>query len=42
LSDYLVFAMDKEERKKKNIITDNRMVTVNKRETSFEGLVEKF
>ena len=34
--------MDKEERKKKNIITDNRMVTVNKRETSFEGLVEKF
>lgn len=42
LADYLVFAMDKEERKKKNIITDNRMVTVNKRETSFEGLVEKF
>lgn len=42
LSDYLVFAMDKEERKKKNIITDNRMVTVNKRETSFEGLVAKF
>lgn len=42
LSDYLIFAMDKEERKKKNIITDNRMVTVNKRETSFEGLVEKF
>lgn len=42
LADYIVFAMDKEERKKKNIITDNRMVTVNKRETSFEGLVEKF
>jgi hypothetical protein len=42
LADYLVFAMDKEERKKKNIITDNRMVTVNKRETSFEGLVENF
>jgi hypothetical protein len=42
LADYLVFAMDKEERKKKNIITDNRMVTVKKRETSFEGLVEKF
>lgn len=41
LANYLVFAMDKEERKK-NIITDNRMVTVNKRETSFEGLVEKF
>lgn len=42
LANYLVFTMDKEERKKKNIITDNRMVTVNKRETSFEGLVEKF
>ena len=33
--------MDKEERKKKKILTDNRMVTVNKRETSFEGLVGK-
>lgn len=34
--------MDKEERKKKKILTDNRMVTVNKRETSFEGMVAKF
>ena len=33
--------MDKEERKTKKIITDNRMVTVNKRETSFEGLIGK-
>ena len=33
--------MDKEERKRKKILTDNRMVTVNKRETSFEGLVGK-
>ena len=39
LSDYIIFAMDKEERKQKKILTDNRMVTVNKRETSFEGLV---
>lgn len=41
LSDYIIFAMDKEERKQKKILTDNRMVTVNKRETSFEGLCEK-
>ena len=42
LADYLVFNMNKEERKKKNILTSNRLVTVNKRETSFEGLVGKF
>ena len=41
LADYIVFAMDKEEQKTKKIITDNRMVTVHKRETSFEGLVGK-
>lgn len=41
LTDYIIFAMDKEERKKKKILTDNRMVTVNKRETSFEGLIGK-
>lgn len=38
LADYIIFAMDKQERKNKKILTDNRMVTVNKRETSFEGL----
>lgn len=38
LADYIIFAMDKEERKQKKILTDNRLVTVNKRETSFEGL----
>ena len=42
LADYLIFAMDKEERRRRNILTDNRMVTVNKRETSFEGLIAKF
>ena len=31
--------MEKEEKKEKKILTDNRMATVNKRETSFEGLV---
>ena len=41
LADYIVFAMDKQERKNKKILTDNRMVTVNKRETSFEGLAGK-
>ena len=31
--------MEKEEKKTKKILTENRMTTVNKRETSFEGLV---
>ena len=34
--------MEKQERKQKSILTDNRMTTVNKRETSFEGLVSQF
>lgn len=42
LSNYIIFAQTKEERKQKNILTDNRMVTINKRETSYQGLVEKF
>ena len=42
LADYLVFAMDKEDKREKKINTQNRMVTINKRETSFEGLVTKF
>ena len=33
--------MEKEEKKTKKILTDNRMTTVNKRETSFEGLVSQ-
>lgn len=41
LTDYIIFAMDKEERKNKKILTANRMVTVNKRETSYEGLCGK-
>lgn len=42
LADYILFAMDKQERKEKKILTDNRMITVNMRETSFEGLASKF
>jgi len=41
MSDYIIFAMNKKERREKKILTDNRLVTVNKRETSFEGLVDK-
>ena len=33
--------MDKKERKNKTILTENRLYTINKRETSFEGLVGK-
>ena len=39
LTKYLVET--KKDKKEKNILTDNRMVTVNKRETSYQGLVSK-
>ncbi len=42
LANYIIFAMTKKEKKQKNINTDNRMVTINRRETSFQGLVGKF
>ena len=42
LSNYIIFAMTKQQRKTRNINTDNRMVTINKREKSFQGLVDKF
>ena len=42
MADYIVFAMNKQERlKERKIITENRAFTVNKRETSYEGLVSK-
>ena len=41
LADYLVLCMEKQEKKEKRILTENRMATVNKRETSFEGLVSQ-
>ena len=42
LANYILFAMSKEEKKQKLINTENRLVTINKRETSFQGLVGKF
>ena len=41
LADYLILCMEKQEKKEKRILTDNRMATVNKRECSFEGLVSQ-
>jgi hypothetical protein len=34
--------MEKQEKKQRKILTDNRMATVDKREVSFEGLVSQF
>lgn len=42
LSDYILDARTKAEKKDKTILTNNRMVTVNKREISYEDLVSKF
>ena len=42
LADYLILCMEKQERKERRILTENRLTTVNKRETSFEGLVSQF
>ena len=33
--------MEKQEKKERKLLTDNRMITVNKRETSYEGLAEQ-
>ena len=41
LADYLVLCMEKQEKKEKKLLTDNRMATVTKRECSFEGLVSQ-
>ena len=42
LANYMIFAMTKQQKKDKKINTDNRLITINKRETSFEGLISKF
>ena len=42
LGDYIILCMEKQEKKERKLLTDNRMATVNKRETSFEGLVSQF
>ena len=41
LANYIVEPIEKEERKQKYILTENHMKNINKRETSFEGLVGK-
>ena len=41
LADYLILSMEKQEKKEKKILTENRLATVNKRDTSFEGLVSQ-
>ena len=42
LANYIIFAMDKKEKKERKITTENRLVTINRRETSLQGLVSKF
>lgn len=39
LADYLVLCMEKEEKKNRKLLTDNRLVTIEKRETSLENLI---
>lgn len=39
LANYMIFCLDKQEKKERKIITENRKVTIDKRETSYEGLV---
>lgn len=41
LADYLILCMEKQEKKERKILTENRLITVNKRECSFEGLVSQ-
>lgn len=41
LTEYILDAEKKKEKKNKTIITNNRMITINVRETSYEGLVSK-
>ena len=41
LADYLILCMEKQEKKERKILTENRLMTVNKRETSYEGLVSQ-
>jgi hypothetical protein len=37
LADYLIMCMEKQEKKEKKIITDNRQVTIDKRELPSKG-----
>lgn len=42
LGNYIMGGITKEEKKSRQYLTDNRLVTINKRETSYESLAEKF
>lgn len=42
MANYILDSAAKDEKKEKHIITDNHLVTINKREISYEGLVDKF
>lgn len=42
LSNYILAAMTKEEKRETKFLTENRMVTIRKHETSLEGLMDKF
>lgn len=42
LGDYIMGGISKEEKKERLYLTDNRRITIDRRETSFEGLAEKF
>ena len=42
LGDYIMGGLSKEEKKERTYLTSNRRITIDRRETSFEGLAEKF
>jgi hypothetical protein len=42
LGDYIMGGLSKEEKKEHLYLTDNRRITIDRRETSFEGLADKF
>lgn len=42
LGNYLIMCMEKQEKKEKKILTENRLSTIDKREMSFEGLSMQF
>ena len=42
LANYLILAIEKQERKDHKLLTENRLATIRKRETSLEGLISQF
>jgi uncharacterized protein YutD len=42
LGDYIMGAISKEDKKAHLYLTDNRRITIDRRETSLEGIIEKF